>query len=160
MPAPGVSRTRFSITNGALASIEHRRIRVRRPKTNGFVERFNRGTVRVLPESVPRAFPRGADALQRDLDHWLVFYNTAGPIRATATRAGGPFKTVEQYLRSVPKLLESKPQNSLWRLPSRQLGSTRSCVPSQMQCHGHGFLSRPTAGPFPRTHDSRFRSFQ
>jgi transposase InsO family protein len=60
-----------------LNDIEHRKTQVRRPQTNGFVERFN-GTV--LDEFFRIAFRRkmyeSVEVLQVDLDTWLVHYNT------------------------------------------------------------------------------------
>jgi len=64
----------------ALNDLEHRRTRVRRPQTNGFVERFNRT---VLDEFFRPAFRtkfyESVEALQDDLDVWLVHYNTERP---------------------------------------------------------------------------------
>lgn len=60
-----------------LNGIEHRRTKVKTPKTNGFVERFN-GTV--LDEffrlKMRETFYESVEALQDDLDGWLVHYNT------------------------------------------------------------------------------------
>ncbi len=60
----------------SLSEIEHRRTKVRSPKTNGFVERFHRT---VLDEffrvKLRTTFYESVDALQADLDEWLVFYN-------------------------------------------------------------------------------------
>jgi transposase InsO family protein len=60
----------------ALNEIEHRRTRVRRPQTNGFVERFNRT---VLDEFFRTAFRtklyESIEALQADLDEWMRYYN-------------------------------------------------------------------------------------
>ena len=59
-----------------LNGIEHRRTKVRSPKTNGFVERFNRT---VLDEffrvKMRETFYETVEALQADLDDWLVHYD-------------------------------------------------------------------------------------
>ena len=60
----------------ALHDIEHRKTQVRRPRTNGFVERFNKT---VLDEFFRPAFRtqfyESVEALQVDLNTWLRFYN-------------------------------------------------------------------------------------
>ena len=72
----------------ALNDIEHRTTRVRRPQTNGFVERFNRT---VLDEFFRTAFRtkfyEPSAQLQTDLDAWLVHYNQSDRTTATATWA-------------------------------------------------------------------------
>ena len=59
-----------------LNDIEHRTTKVGNPRTNGFVERFNRT---VLDEFFRTAFRKklyeSVDALQKDLDVWLSHYN-------------------------------------------------------------------------------------
>lgn len=64
----------------ALNDIEHRKIRVRTPRTNGFVEHFN-GTVLeefFRPAMHVKLF-ESVEALQADLDAWLVHYNHERP---------------------------------------------------------------------------------
>ncbi len=60
-----------------LNDIRHKRTQVAHPQTNGFVERFNRT---VLDEFFRLAFRRtfyeSVEALQTDLDAWLIYYNT------------------------------------------------------------------------------------
>lgn len=67
----------------ALNDMEHRRAKVGRPRTNGFVERFHRT---VLDEFFRQGFREtlyeSVAALQADLDALLVPYNT----RAAASR--------------------------------------------------------------------------
>jgi transposase InsO family protein len=64
----------------ALNDIEHRRTKVRKPQTNGFVERINKT---VLEEFFRIAFRtklyESVRVLQEDLDQWLVHYNTERP---------------------------------------------------------------------------------
>jgi transposase InsO family protein len=61
----------------ALNEIEHRHTQVRHPQTNGFVERFDRT---VLDEffrlALRTKFYESVEALQNDLNIWLVHYNT------------------------------------------------------------------------------------
>ncbi|QFT29537.1 Integrase core domain protein [Labrenzia sp. THAF82] len=78
-----------------LNGIEHRRTKVKTPKTNGFVERFN-GTV--LDEffriKMRETFYESVEALQSDLDKWLTHYTTTpnGLILGIETRDAGQSK--------------------------------------------------------------------
>lgn len=83
-----------------LNDIEHRRTRVRRPQTNGFVERFHRT---VLDEFFRLAFRttlyESVEALQADLDAWLLSYNTERPHHGYRNMGKRPLDTVNDYLR-------------------------------------------------------------
>lgn len=85
-----------------LNDIEHRRTRVRSPKTNGFVERFNRT---VLDEFFRKAFRtkfyESVELLQKDLDGWLVHYNTERPHQGYRNMGRRPIDTINQYLETV-----------------------------------------------------------
>jgi transposase InsO family protein len=86
----------------ALNDIEHRRTQVRRPQTNGFVERFNRTVLDEFFREVFReTFYESVEELQRDLDRWLVHYNTERPHQGYRNRGRRPIETVELYLTSV-----------------------------------------------------------
>jgi len=82
----------------ALNDIEHRRTKVGRPRTNGFVERFNRTA---LDEFFRKAFPEklyeSVEALQADLDAWLVHYNTERPHRGYRNMGRRPIETINLY---------------------------------------------------------------
>jgi len=82
-----------------LNDIEHRKTQVRRPQTNGFVERFNRT---VLDEFFRIAFRKklyeSVEALQVDLDVWLVHYNTERPHHGYRNRGRRPIETIELFL--------------------------------------------------------------
>jgi transposase InsO family protein len=88
----------------ALNEIEHRRTQVAHPQTNGFVERFNRT---VLDEFFRLAFRRtfyeSVEALQTDLDAWLIYYNTERPHQGYRNLGRRPIETIDQYLSSVKK---------------------------------------------------------
>jgi transposase InsO family protein len=79
-----------------LASIEHRRTKVRTPRTNGFVERFNRT---VKDEFFATAFRSklyiSIDQLQADLDEWLLHYNYTRPHLGYRNHGRCPIETVE-----------------------------------------------------------------
>jgi len=86
----------------ALNDIEHRRTKVKSPKTNGFIERFNKT---VLDEFFRIAFRENfyesVDALQEDLDQWLIHYNTERPHRGYRNRGKRPLDTVLDYAQVV-----------------------------------------------------------
>lgn len=82
-----------------LNGIEHRRTRVRIPKTNGLVERFN-GTV---PDELFRLkmrenFYETIEALLADLDAWLVHHNTERPRLGCRNQGRRPIETVNQLV--------------------------------------------------------------
>jgi transposase InsO family protein len=82
-----------------LNDIEHRKTQVRRPQTNGFVERFNRT---VLDEFFRIAFRKklyeSVEVLQVDLDAWLVHYNTERPHQGYRNRGHRPIETIDLFL--------------------------------------------------------------
>jgi transposase InsO family protein len=86
----------------ALHDIAHRKTQVRRPRTNGFVERFNRT---VLDEFFRLAFRttfyESLAALQTDLDAWLHTYNTERPHLGYRNRGKRPIDTVNEYRQNV-----------------------------------------------------------
>jgi transposase InsO family protein len=79
-----------------LNDIEHRTTKVASPRTNGFVERFNRT---VLDEFFRTAFRKklyeSVDALQKDLDDWLHEYNHNRPHRGYRNQGRRPMETFE-----------------------------------------------------------------
>lgn len=83
----------------ALNDIEHRRTKVRKPQTNGFVERFNRT---VLEEFFRTAFRtklyESVQALQEDLDKWLAHYNTERPHLGYRNMGRRPIETIDLFL--------------------------------------------------------------
>ncbi|WP_242514315.1 integrase core domain-containing protein, partial [Rhodovulum sulfidophilum] len=82
-----------------LNAIEHRRTRVRTPKTNGFAERFN-GTVleEVFRVKMRETFYETVEALQADLDAWLVHYNTERPHMGYRNMGRRPIETVMSFV--------------------------------------------------------------
>jgi transposase InsO family protein len=79
-----------------LNDIEHRTTKIGNPRTNGFVERFNRT---VLDEFFRTAFRKrfyeSLDALQEDLDTWLKEYNYERPHRGYRNQGRRPIETFE-----------------------------------------------------------------
>jgi transposase InsO family protein len=83
----------------ALAGIEHRKTRVRSPRTNGFVERFN-GTVldEFFRVTMRETFYETVEALQADLDAWLVHYNTERPHLGYRNQGRRPIETINRFV--------------------------------------------------------------
>jgi transposase InsO family protein len=94
----------------ALNDIEHRRTKVARPQTNGFVERFF-GTVK--NEFFELAFRQKLyttlEELQADLDAWLVHYNTERPHQGYRNMGRRPIDTINEYL----ELQQPAPETSV-----------------------------------------------
>jgi transposase InsO family protein len=88
----------------SLNEIEHRKTRVKRPQSNGFVERFNRT---VLDEFFRPAFRTklytSVDMLQKDLDQWLKFYNNERAHQGYRNRGKRPIDTVNDFHKNVRK---------------------------------------------------------
>jgi transposase InsO family protein len=86
----------------ALNDIEHRRTKVRTPKTNGFVERFQRTVLEeFFIQALRTTFYETVEALQADLDAWLRFYNTERPHQGYRNMGRRPYDTVQLYLQPV-----------------------------------------------------------
>ncbi len=83
----------------ALNDIEHRKTRVGTPHTNGFVERFN-GTVleEVFKPRLRETFYHGVEALQADLDAWLIRDNRERPHLGYRNQGRRPWETVELFV--------------------------------------------------------------
>ena len=63
-----------------LEGIEHRTTRVRRPQSNGFIERFHRTLLDEHLRVVGRTkWYEALEEMQTDLDAWLETYNTKRP---------------------------------------------------------------------------------
>lgn len=82
-----------------LNGIEHRRTKVRTPRTNGFVERFN-GTVldEFFRVKMRETFYETVEALQADLDAWLIHYNTERPHLGYRNMGRRPIETVMSFV--------------------------------------------------------------
>ena len=91
----------------ALNDIERRRTKVGRPRTNGFVERFDRT---VLDEFLRPAFRKksyeSVETLQKDLDKWLKHYNYERPRQGYRNMGKRPFDTVKKFIKMSPKKVD------------------------------------------------------
>ena len=85
-----------------LNEIGHRTTKVRHPQTNGFVERFNRT---MLDEFFRKAFREklyeSVEALQKDLDEWLYYYNRERPHQGYRNMGRRPIERIDEYLKNV-----------------------------------------------------------
>ena len=84
-----------------LEEIEHRTTQVRRPQSNGFVERLNRTLLdehfRVMGR---KKFYECIEEMQKDLDAYLVTYNTKRPHQGRGMQDRTP---AEVFVRCLPK---------------------------------------------------------
>ena len=88
----------------SLNDIEHRKTQVRRPQTNGFVERFNRTVLdEFLRQACRTKIYTSVAALQKDLDVWLKYYNTERPHKGYRNMGKRPIDTVNQFSKTVRK---------------------------------------------------------
>jgi len=79
-----------------LYDIQHRRTQVATPRTNGFVERFNRTILdEFFRETFREKFYPSVEALQEDLDQWLHYYNYERPHRGYRNMGRRPIETIE-----------------------------------------------------------------
>lgn len=88
----------------ALNDIEHRRTKVKSPRTNGFIERFNRTVLdEFFVEAFRATFYESVESLQRDLDAWLDHYNNMRPHQGYRNMGKRPIDTINQFATSVRK---------------------------------------------------------
>lgn len=91
-----------------LNDIEHRKTKVRRPQTNGFVERFHLTALNEFYRLAFRTkFYQSVELLQEDLDVWLVHYNTERPHQGYRNMGRRPIETLELFTAKPGK---SKPK--------------------------------------------------
>lgn len=83
----------------SLNDVEHRRTKVKSPRTNGFVERFNRT---VLNEFFRIAFRKkfyeSVESLQEDFDEWLNYYNNERTHQGYRNMGKRPIDTIKEFI--------------------------------------------------------------
>ena len=83
----------------ALNDIEHRRTKVKSPRTNGFVERFNRTALNEFFRKAFRAkFYESVESLQKDFDEWLRHYNNERPHQGYRNMGKRPIDTIKEFV--------------------------------------------------------------
>ena len=86
-----------------LEEIEHRTTRVRRPQSNGIIERFHRT---VLDEHFRvegrKTWFETIEEMQKVLDDWLVAYNTKRPHQGRGMNGRTPLKAFADGLKAKP----------------------------------------------------------
>lgn len=86
-----------------LEDIEHRRTQVRRPQSNGFIERFHRT---LLDEHLRikgrEKWYESVEEMQKDLDEYLILYNTKRPHQGRNMKGRTPSQAFEDG-RPKPK---------------------------------------------------------
>ena len=87
-----------------LNGLEHRRTKVNSPRTNGFVERFNRTVLdEFLRPAFREKFYASVKALQKDLNKWLKFYNEERPHQGYRNLGKRPLDTVRGFVKLSAK---------------------------------------------------------
>jgi len=86
-----------------LHGIKHRRTKVATPKTNGFVERFNRTVLEEFFRGIlKRKFYHNLQELQNDLQRWMNFYNRKRPHLGYRNNGNTPLKSLKIYQNNKP----------------------------------------------------------
>jgi transposase InsO family protein len=81
-----------------LHGVKHRRTRVATPRTNGFVERFNRTLLDEFFRGIlRRKFYTKLKDLQKDLDRWLIEYNTQRPHQGYRNMGNTPMASFNKF---------------------------------------------------------------
>ncbi|MBN2280341.1 MAG: IS481 family transposase [Candidatus Marinimicrobia bacterium] len=92
-----------------LNDIKHRRTKVATPRTNGFVERFNRT---ILDEFFREVFRNqlftSVEELQIELDKWLDYYNNERTHRGYRNMGKRPVETIIEGKKKVKEKLKKK----------------------------------------------------
>ena len=92
-----------------LEEIEHRTTKIRRPQSNGFVERLRRTLLdehlRIMGR---KKFYESIDEMQNDLDTYLLAYNTKRPHQGRGMSGRTP---ADVFVRCLPKPKKSKGDN-------------------------------------------------
>ncbi len=88
----------------ALQGIKHRRTKVATPRTNGFVERFNRTVLDEFFRGIlRRKFYTKLDNLQKDLDRWLNYYNSERPHLGYRNNGKTPLLSFNEFKKQDKK---------------------------------------------------------
>ena len=87
-----------------LEGIEHRTTRVRRPQSNGYVERFHRTMLdEFLRVEGRKTWYESVDQMQADLDVWMQTYNTQRPHQGRNMNGRTPLQVFVEGLPKPPE---------------------------------------------------------
>lgn len=87
-----------------LEEIEHRTTRVRRPQSNGFIERFHRTLLdEHLRVKGRTTWYETVEEMQADLDEYLATYNTRRPHRGRGMEGRTPYRVFKAGLKDAKK---------------------------------------------------------
>ncbi len=130
-----------------LNDIAHRHTQVRRPQTNGFVERFQRTA---LDEFFRLAFRtklyETVEALQVDLNAWLHSYNYERPHQGYRNLGKRPFERIEQYLNEFRSSLPDSDPPALTGDPPGAQPQSRAVSAAALDGGEHRATLAPVAG--------------
>jgi len=88
----------------ALNDIEHRRTKVKSPRTNGFVERFNKTALNeFFRKAFREKFYETVESLQKDFDEWLKYYNEERTHQGYRNMGKRPMDTIKEFVCQEPK---------------------------------------------------------
>lgn len=94
-----------------LEEIEHRTTKVRRPQSNGFIERFHRTLLDEHLRIMGRTkWYEGVEEMQQDLDGFLDTYNRKRPHRGRGMGGKTPYQVFKAGLKTAKQAARSKPE--------------------------------------------------
>lgn len=97
----------------AVEDIDHSKTKARSPQSNGFVERFHRTMKQEFYDMAFRKkIYRTLEALQADVDQWLIQYNQFRPHSGRYCYGKTPWQT---WMENKPKALEKELENCFER---------------------------------------------
>ena len=92
-----------------LEGIEHRTTKVRRPQSNGFIERLHRTLLdehfRIKGRTT---WYESVEQMLTDLDSYLVHYNTQRPHQDRMMEGQTPYRMFKKGLKLIPKEVRTK----------------------------------------------------
>jgi hypothetical protein len=92
-----------------LEGIEHRTTKVRRPQSNGFIERLHRTLLdehfRIKGRTT---WYESVEQMQTDLDSYLEHYNTQRPHQGRMMEGQTPYSMFKKGLKLIPKEVRTK----------------------------------------------------
>ena len=92
-----------------LEEIKHRTTKVRRPQSNGFIERLHRALLDEYFRITGRTtWHESVEQMHADLDCYLEHYNTQRPHQVRTMEGQSPYSMFKKGLKLIPKEVRSK----------------------------------------------------